>query len=79
MLSKCSYKKRWLSLLFQPDIDNTAIAGFYIEGMYPVNEPTVNLDLNSNGNKTDMGVSTHVMLFKTNPVGLDIFETRADY
>jgi hypothetical protein len=61
------------------DIDNS-IDGFYIgPGLYPVNEPTVNLDLNGDRDKTDLGVNTEVILFRKNLPGLDISERRFDY
>ncbi len=61
-------------------IDDNAIDGFYIgPGTYPVDEPTVNLDLNGDGDKTDMGVNTTVMLFRKNPAGLNIKETKVNY
>jgi len=61
------------------DIDDDAIDGFYIAGMWPVDEPAVGLDLNGDGDMTDMGVSTLVYLFRKNPAGLDIQETLYDY
>ncbi len=62
------------------DIDDNAIDGFYIgPGTYPVDEPTVNLDLNGDGDKTDLGVNTTVILFRKNPAGLNIQETRVNY
>lgn len=61
------------------DIDDNAIDGFYISGYYPVDEPTVNLDLNSDGDKVDVQVNTAVMLFRKNPAGLDIWEQRVNY
>lgn len=62
------------------DVDSNSIDGFYIgPGGYPVDEPTVNLDLNGDGDKTDLGINTTVMLFRKNPAGLDIKETRLDY
>ena len=62
------------------DIADTAIDGFYIgPGTYPVDEPTVNLDLNGDGDKTDLGVNTTVILFRKNPAGLDIKETKVNY
>ncbi len=45
----------------------SSLAGFYIgPGAWPVNESAVSLDLNDNGNKTDTGVSTTVILFQKN-------------
>jgi hypothetical protein len=59
-------------------IDNT-LAGFYREMTWPVDEPKVNLDLNGDGDKTDLSVPTKVMLFRKNPAGLDVLETRVNY
>jgi hypothetical protein len=59
---------------------NNAIDGFYIgPGLASVDEPAVNLDLNNDGDKTDMGVDTVIMAFKKNPPGLDLFESRINY
>ncbi len=44
-----------------------------------VDEPTVNLDLNGDGDKTDLGVNTTVILFRKNPAGLNIQETKVNY
>ena len=58
----------------------TSLAGFYIgPGSWPVNEPTVNLDLNGNGNKTDTGVSTTVILFTKTPATLNLTPTVSTY
>ncbi len=41
------------------EIDDNAIDGFYRgPGLLPVDEPAVNLDLNGDGDKTDLGVKT---------------------
>jgi hypothetical protein len=61
------------------DIDDNAIDGFYIGGTYPVDEPTVNLDLNGDGDKTDLGVNATVILFRKNPAGLNIQEIKVNY
>ena len=62
------------------DIDNNAIDGF-LKGFVTidVDEPTVNLDLNSDGDKIDLAVPTTVFIFKKNPAGLDILEQIVNY
>jgi hypothetical protein len=58
----------------------TSLAGFYVgPAAWPVNEPTVNLDLNGNGNKTDMGVSTTVFLLTKTPSTLNLTPTLSTY
>jgi hypothetical protein len=47
--------------------------------LYPVDEPVVDLDLNGNGNKTDRQIDIPVILFRKNPVGLDLHEVRMTY
>jgi hypothetical protein len=72
-----SYGVKYQSL---DDIDDTAIAGYYLGPvLYPVDEPVVDLDLNGNGNKTDLQIDTPVILFRKNPVGLDLHELRITY
>jgi len=44
---------------------------------YPVDEPTVNLDLD--GDRIEMGVNTTVMLLRKKPTGLNIKETKVNY
>lgn len=62
------------------DIDDNAIDGFYIGPvLYPVDEPVVNLDLNGDGDKTDMQVDTGVYLIRQNAAGLDIWEQKYDW
>ena len=48
-------------------------------GTYPVDEPTVNLDLDGDGDRIEMGVNTTVMLLRKNPTGLNIKETKVNY
>ena len=61
-------------------IDDDAIDGFYIGPvLHPVDEPAVNLDLNGDGDKTDLQVDTPVYLLQKNPAGLDIFEIKINY
>jgi len=65
-----------------PDLADiqTSLAGFYLgPGSYPVNEATVNLDLNGNGNKTDTGVSTTVILFTKTPSTLNLIQHTDTY
>ena len=64
-----SYGKTYTGL---PDMDNTAINGYFVAGMWPVDEPDVGLDLNNDGDQLDNNVSTLVYLFKKNPVGNDL-------
>ena len=72
-----SYGIKHTSLL---TLDSNAIDGYYIiEHNYPVDEPAVNLDLNNDGDLTDMGVPTTVILFRQNPPSLDIYEIPYDY
>ncbi len=52
-------------------IDDT-IDGFYIAGTYPVDEPAVSMDLNGDGDETDLNVIVNVILFRKNPPGLNI-------
>ena len=60
-------------------IDDNAIDGYYVQGTYPVDEPAVNLDLNGDGDKIDLAVTTYVLLFSKNPAGLDLRETPYNY
>ena len=71
-----SYGQKHASL---QDIDDNAIDGYYIQGTYPVDEPAVNLDLNGDGDKIDLAVTTSVLLFRKNPAGLDLRETSYNY
>ena len=52
---------------------------YYVQGTYPVDEPAVNLDLNGDGDKIDLAVTTYVLLFRKNPAGLDLRETPYNY
>ena len=52
------------------------ISGYYIEGAWPVDEPDVNLDLNGDGHVQDNAVNTLVNLFRANPSGINIKESR---
>jgi hypothetical protein len=62
------------------EIDDNAIDGFYKgPGQLPVDEPVVNQDLNGDGDKVDLGVITTAIIFRANPPGLDIKETKLDY
>lgn len=61
------------------DIDNNAIDGFYVgPGLHPVSESNVHIDLNGDGDTNDT-VETSVILFKKNPAGLDLIQTRINY
>ena len=46
---------------------------------YPVDAPTVNLDLDGDGDRIEMGVNTTVMLLRKKPTGLNIKETKVNY
>ena len=62
------------------DIDDNAIEGFHIGPvLYPVDEPVVNLDLNGDGDKTDMQIDTGVYLIRKNAAGLDIWEQKYNW
>lgn len=56
---------------YQPRIDGFFVVG----GPYFEDEPTVNIDLNGDGDTSDMNVSFYAMFFKKNPAGLDIAVT----
>jgi hypothetical protein len=66
-----SYGIVYLSL---GDIDASAIAGYYRQGIWPVDEPDVGLDLNGNGTMTDLAVDTPVYVFQNNPAGNQLVE-----
>jgi len=70
-----SYGKKYLSL---EEIDDTAIAGFYIRGLYEVAESVIQMDLNSDYDWADI-VTVPVFLFRKNTEGLDLYEERWDY
>ena len=62
------------------DIDDNSIDGYYIGPVaYPVDEPVVDLDLNGDGDKTDLQVDTGVYLIQKNAAGLDIWEQRYNW
>ena len=70
--------------LVMKDIENEAIGGYWWvhdineDGGWPVDEPLVNLDINGNGNKTDMGVNTTAYLFRkdsTTAVRIKVYGT----
>lgn len=72
-----SYGLRHASL---QEIDDNAIDGFYRgPGKLSVDEPVVKLDLNGDGDMVDLGVDTVAIIFRKNPPGLDIQETKIDY
>ncbi|MCC7293934.1 MAG: hypothetical protein IT449_17885 [Phycisphaerales bacterium] len=72
-----SYGKVYASLA---DFDAQAISGYVLgASSWLVNEPDVGLDLNGNGNQTDMGVPTDSFLIQKNPSGNDLSETVTDY
>lgn len=60
------------------EIDDNAIAGFYIFDQIPLNEVDYNLDLNQDGDKVDIAVPTAVFLFRKNPAGNDLIEQPQD-
>jgi hypothetical protein len=61
-------------------IETGVIVGFsLVDPRYPLDEPTVHLDLNGNGNMTDLQVPTLVYLFKTNGPAVEITETPSTY
>ena len=53
------------------EIDDS-IDGFYIQGDGAFDEPTVNVDLNVDGDVNDLGVMVYYRLFRKNPPGVNI-------
>ncbi|MFA5780111.1 MAG: hypothetical protein WC947_08225 [Elusimicrobiota bacterium] len=52
------------------EFEDGAIDAYFIHKLnWPVDEPAVNLDLNGDGDKTDVGVEIEVFLMKKNPPG----------
>jgi hypothetical protein len=64
-------------------LDDNAIDGFYVLTSLPVDESSVNLDLNGDGDgdgdQTDQDIPTGVFVFRKNTSGLDLAEERANY
>ncbi len=71
-----SYGKKFASL---KDIDDNTIDGYFRVVPAAINEPDFNLDLNGDGDKTDMGVQINVFLIRKNPAGLDLIEQKFNY
>jgi transglutaminase-like putative cysteine protease len=61
------------------DIDDSAIDGHFQQGLLPVDEPAVGLDLNGDGDMVDLAVDTVVLVVKQNPAGNDLVETIFNY
>ncbi|HJR08477.1 MAG TPA: hypothetical protein VJ842_14545 [Pyrinomonadaceae bacterium] len=61
------------------DFKTTALDGFYIAILNSVDEPTVNLDLNEDGDMTDTGVQTNVVVIRRNLDGINLEELISDY
>jgi hypothetical protein len=57
-------------------IDAAAIDGYFVVRAVPLDEVTYGLDLNSDGDVTDLGVPTACFLFRKNTAALEITETR---
>ncbi len=61
-------------------IDDNSIDGFFVgPALHPIDEPAVDLDLNDDGDKVDIGVNTRIMIFRKNSSGLDLTEQIFDY
>lgn len=54
------------------DIDNNAVDGYFILSVENLDEATYGLDLNSDGDQTDLAVPTACYLFRENPAGNDL-------
>lgn len=61
------------------DIDQNAVDGYWAVGTLAVDEPTVGLDLNGNGNSSDAQVPTFVYVFKENAPGNQLVEVNGEY
>ena len=64
-----SYGQKFASL---KDIDDNAIEAYFLTASVPLDESSFNLDLNGDGDKTDVGVQTNVFLIRKNPASLDL-------
>jgi hypothetical protein len=60
------------------DMESKSIAGYYLIRTIPVDESKVNLDLNGNGNKTDI-VNIPAIIIQQNPGKNQLTETLYDY
>jgi len=60
-------------------IDTKAVAGYLKGALVLVDEATVNLDLDGDGEKTDLDVPTSSIVIKANPVGVDLQESISGY
>ena len=58
------------------DIDTNAIDGFFVVAALNLDEATYNLDLNSDGDKTDAAVPTACFLFRKNGTGNELQQQR---
>ena len=58
------------------DIDTNAIDGFFVVAALNLDEATYNLDLNSDGDKTDVAVPTACFLFRKNGTGNELQQQR---
>jgi hypothetical protein len=68
-----SYGKEYASLdAFESD----GLAGYYLKGLYMVDENLVNIDLNSNGIYSDSAVETPSFLFQKNQLGNGLDEQK---
>lgn len=61
------------------DIDSFAVEGYWQNGLLPVKESLVQLDLDGDGNITDMDVLTPVFIFQLNPAGNQLVENAIEY
>jgi hypothetical protein len=64
-----SYGKVYASL---QDMDSNAVAGYYIIKVESLDEAAYGLDLNADGDQTDLAVPTACYLFRKNPAGADL-------
>jgi len=61
-----------------PAIDAATIEGYFVVRAMPLDEVTYGLDLNTDGDMTDLGVPTACFLFRKNTAALEITETRSN-
>lgn len=59
--------------------DTAAIEGYFVKELRTLDEPTVALDLNGDGDMIDMAVPTWLYRLQKNPVGNQLIERRANY
>ena len=59
-------------LAFKLPDDLHTIEAYFLPASVPLDESNFNLDLNGDGDKTDVGVQTNVFLIRKNPAGLDL-------